>query len=67
MSFAREEDVNDIPPYPIEWEAHQRVQAYWHAVNFTNLPTTTEGWFVVWKSLEREQQRRQKIIPKETE
>lgn len=67
MSFAREEDVNDLPPYPVEWEAHQRVAAYWHAVNFTNLPTTTEGWFVVWKSLEREQQRRQNIIPKETE
>jgi hypothetical protein len=60
MSFAREEDVNDIPPYPVEWEAHQRVAAYWHAVNFTNLPTTTEGWFVVWKSLERERERRRK-------
>jgi hypothetical protein len=59
MTYAREEDLNEVPPYPVEWEAHQRVAAYWHALNFTNIPGTTEGWFAVWKSLEREQNRRQ--------
>lgn len=67
MSYAREEDLSDIPPYPIEWEAHQRVAAYWHALNFTRFPGTTEGWFAVWKSLEREQQRRSGITAKTEE
>lgn len=59
MSYVGDEDLSETPPYPLEWEAHQRVAAYWHAVHFTNLPTTTDGWFVVWRSLERERQRRQ--------
>jgi hypothetical protein len=58
MSYANEEDLNEVPPYPVEWEAHQRVAAYWHAVNFTSFPGTTEGWYAVWKSLEREHNRR---------
>jgi hypothetical protein len=58
MSFSRDEDLFDLPPYPVEWEAHQRVAAYWHALNFTSFPGTTEGWFAVWKSLEREHGRR---------
>jgi hypothetical protein len=58
MSYANDEDLNDIPPYPLEWTAEQRVAAYWHALNFTHFPGVTEGWFAVWKSLEREQKRR---------
>lgn len=58
MSYAREEDLSDIPPYPTEWTSEQRVAAYWHALNFTRFPGTTEGWFSVWNSLEREHERR---------
>jgi hypothetical protein len=58
MNYAGDEDLNEIPPYPAEWTPEQRVAAYWHALNFTHFPGVTEGWFAVWKSLEREQKRR---------
>ena len=57
MSVARDEDVFEIPPYPEEWDGQQRLAAYWHAVHFTHLPGTTEGWHTVWKSALREQER----------
>lgn len=55
--WAREADIGDIPDYPEDWPATQRVAAYWHAVHFTNMPGTTEGWHTVWKSALREQER----------
>jgi hypothetical protein len=58
MSYAREEDLNEVPPYPVDWTGEQRVAAYWHALNFTKFPGTTAGWYAVWKSLEREHNRR---------
>lgn len=67
MSDARFEDINDIPPYPPEWTAQQRVTAYWHALNFTHLPTTTDQWHSVAKSMEREANRRHRNIEKAQE
>lgn len=62
MSYAEDEDVWEIPPYPDEWSSEQRVAAYWHALNFTNFPGTTEGWWAVQKSLHREEARRGRVI-----
>jgi hypothetical protein len=61
MHDANEEDIAEVPPFPMEWEAHQRVAAYWHAIHFTHLPSNTAGWYTVWKSLERERERRNRI------
>jgi hypothetical protein len=59
MSYTAEEDISpEPPPYPDGWTADQRVAAYWHALNFTQFPGRTEGWHAVWKSLERERDRR---------
>jgi hypothetical protein len=58
MNAAADEDIYEIPPYPTEWPAEQRVAAYWHALNFTSFPGVTEGWHAVWNSLERERDRR---------
>ena len=60
MTYAEDEDIAEIPDYPPGWSSEQRVAAYWHALHFTNMPGTTEGWYAVWKSLERERERRGK-------
>ena len=58
MTYVEEQDISDIPDYPPEWTPEQRVAAYWHALHFTHMPGDERGWWAVWKSLEREQQRR---------
>lgn len=65
MTYVEDQDIADIPDYPNDWTSDQRVAAYWHAVNFTHLPTSTEQWYSVWKSLEREQERRQRVTKQE--
>lgn len=58
MTQLGDEDILDPPPYPDEWTCEQRVAAYWHALHFTGFPGRTEGWWSVWKNLERERERR---------
>lgn len=57
MSFAREEDISEVPDYPPEWTAEQRVAAYWHAVYHTGFPAYTKDWHTVWKLAQRENNR----------
>ena len=62
MTYANEEDISEPPDFPAEWTSEQRVAAYWHALNFTHFPGTTEGWWAVQKSLGRESARRGRLI-----
>lgn len=42
----------DPGPYPREWTAAQRVDAYWHAHRLHAVPTSTAGWHAIMEQLE---------------
>ena len=54
----RESALTELPDYPAEWTAEQRVAAYWHALYHTGMPANTRGWETVLSIAGREAERR---------
>jgi hypothetical protein len=39
--------ADDLPDYPREWTAEQRVGAYWAALRLNATPTNTNSWYAI--------------------
>jgi hypothetical protein len=50
----------DPAPYPAQWNAEQRVSAYWHATSLHAVPHTTAGWLAIAEQLEHKRAKRER-------
>lgn len=48
-----EKAAPDLPDYPHEWTAQQRVSAYWAAVQLNAVPTSTNSWVAIVQQAEK--------------
>ena len=50
--------AKDFGEYPADWDAEQRLGAYWYAMNLHAVPQTTAGWEAIAEQMAEARERR---------